>query len=753
MQSQEPSLESRYETPCGVRIEHTAELVERTPLVRHASASLAYAVDGEPAASGWGTPTFRALAEQLNRRRGLLLTSTFEYPGRYRRKAIGFVDPPLVLESRGPAFTLSALNSRGQVLLHGLLPALSDVPALTLHESSETRLHGSVESACEPSSEETRTRSPSVLSVVRALTRALAHDDEPLLGLYGTFGYDLVFQFEALRPSARRRDVGARELVLYLPDQLLVRDEASGLTTLHRYEFAVGDRTTHALPRLGADQPYTGEAQTVPSCDHEPGAFEHVVEQAKQAFSRGDLFEVTVSQTFARPYHGAPSALFSTLTETNPSPYGFLVNLGGGELLVGASPEMYVRVTGRTVETCPIAGTIARGTDALGDAQQIRTLIDSSKDEAELTMCTDVDRNDKARICEPGSVRVLGRRQIELYSRLIHTVDHVVGQLREGFSAVDALLTHMWAVTLTGAPKLDAMQFIEDRELSPRGFYGGAVGAIGLDGSLDTGLVLRAAHLRDGTAYVRAGATLLHDSDAAAERRESELKASAVLLAVERASQLPLPQRSARRRERTSQSGKPLRVLLIDHRDSFVHTLADYFRQSDCQVTTLRHGFAADQYDRLQPQLVVLSPGPMRPDDFLLRDTLTVLERRKVAVFGVCLGLQAMVEYAGGRLTQLPTPVHGKPSELHVLHQDGLFSGLPARFSAGRYHSLAADRTSLPGRLSVLAESADGCVMAIAHDELPWSAVQFHPESILSATDGVGLSLIRNVVTLARAHG
>ena len=148
---------------------------------------------------------------------------------------------------------------------------------------------------------------------------------------------------------------------------------------------------------------------------------------------------------------------------------------------------MYVRVDGDRVETCPISGTIARGRDAIGDAAQILALLTSAKDESELTMCTDVDRNDKSRICVPGSVRVIGRRQIEMYSRLIHTVDHVEGRLRPGFDALDAFLAHAWAVTVTGAPKAWAMQFIEDHERSPRAWYGGAVGLLGFDGNLNTG--------------------------------------------------------------------------------------------------------------------------------------------------------------------------------------------------------------------------------------------------------------------------
>merc|ERR1719506_1191439 len=166
-----------------------------------------------------------------------------------------------------------------------------------------------------------------------------------------------------------------------------------------------------------------------------------------------------------------------------------------GEYLVGASPEMFVRVErvdGRLrVETCPISGTVARGADALEDAKNIQAILSNEKEESELTMCTDVDRNDKSRICAPGSVQVIGRRQIEMYSRLIHTVDHVEGSLRDGLDSMDAFLAHTWAVTVTGAPKTWAMRFVEQNEKSPRCWYGGAVGMIRFDGTLNTGLTLR----------------------------------------------------------------------------------------------------------------------------------------------------------------------------------------------------------------------------------------------------------------------
>ena len=146
---------------------------------------------------------------------------------------------------------------------------------------------------------------------------------------------------------------------------------------------------------------------------HAPGEYADKVRLARQKFKAGDLFEAVLSQTFSRPCSSQPSELHRLLRDRNPAPYAFVVSLGDGEWLVGASPEMYVRVTGDRVETCPISGTIPRGADAIGDAKNILELLNSKKDESELTMCTDVDRNDKSRICVPGSVRVLARRQIE----------------------------------------------------------------------------------------------------------------------------------------------------------------------------------------------------------------------------------------------------------------------------------------------------------------------------------------------------
>jgi anthranilate synthase len=689
------------------------------------------------------------IAQRADRRRGGVMSSGMEYPGRYSRWHMAYTDPPVEITASGRLITATSLNERGRVLLPVIAeamrgagieqPAADGEVAVLIPEPEGTF------------TEEERSRRPTVFTTLRAIVAALKIDD-PHLGLYGAFGYDLAFQFEPVTLRKDRPKV-QRDLVLHLPDEIWVLDRRREEATRYRYEFTAGGTSTRGLARETPDTPQPPSSvkdEDVPA-QPVPGRFAATVAQAKEKFARGDLFEVVPGHVFYERC-ASPAAFYERLRERNPAPYEFCYNLGGGEYLVGASPEMYVRVTGDRVETCPISGTIARGADALEDAANIATLLGSAKEESELTMCTDVDRNDKARVCVPGSVKVIGRRQIEMYSRLIHTVDHIEGRLRPGMDALDAFLTHMWAVTVTGAPKAWAMQFIEDHENAPRRWYGGAVGKIGFDGSMNTGLTLRTAHITGGVAAVRAGATLLHDSDPESEERETHIKARALLETLRESSPEritpapPVPAASP------DPAPAPVKVLLVDHQDSFVHTLGDYFRQHGAQVTTLRAGFPAGMLDQLAPDLVVLSPGPGRPADFNCAELLAELDARDLPAFGVCLGLQAMVEYAGGELSLLPEPQHGKPGQVAIREGSALLAGLPGEFTAARYHSLFAYPEAVKGGFTVTAATPDGAVMAIEDAAAGRWAVQFHPESILTAAGRSGHQIIGNVLELVRAR-
>src|SRR5690606_28126242 len=323
-------------------------------------------------------------------------------------------------------------------------------PGLVATDVSSERLKYEVEPSSIRFSEEERSKQPSVFTALRAIRDAFFAEEDGHLGLYGAFGYDLTFQFDPIRLRHSRPDT-QRVVVLYMPDELLVVDRQKESAFRYVSDFAIEGRTTEGLPHRHATSRYVPRPGVASACDHAPGEYAASVTKAREAFKKGDLFELVLSQTFVEPCTAQPSTIFRTLRRTNPAPYALFINFVQDEFLVGASPEMYVRVDGQRVETCPISGTIARGNNAVEDAAQIRELLLSAKEESEHTMCTDVDRNDKSRICEPGSVRVIGRRQIELYSRLIHTVDHVEGTLRADFDALDAFLTHTWAVTVTGA--------------------------------------------------------------------------------------------------------------------------------------------------------------------------------------------------------------------------------------------------------------------------------------------------------------
>jgi anthranilate synthase len=305
----------------------------------------------------------------------------------------------------------------------------------------------------------------------------------------------------------------------------------------------------------------------------------------------------------------------------------------------------------------------------------------------------------------------------------------------------------MWAVTVIGAPKKAAAQTIEALEKNARGWYGGAVGMILLSGDINTGILIRTTYLRDGVASYPVGATLLYDSVPAMEERETRLKATGFFRILGAPDPVPpsvVVEHSA--------AGHGVKLLLVDNDDCFIQTIANYVRQTGAEVVTYRAGFSPDLIAQVAPNLILISPGPGRPADFGVPDLVKTAVRLGLPVFGVCLGLQGIVEAFGGDLDVLDYPMHGKRSM--VRHRGvGIFEGLPEEFQVGRYHSLYARRETLPACLEVTAESTDGgIIMGIRHKELPIEAVQFHPESILTLTPGAnyGLKLIENAVRLGK---
>src|SRR5690606_19629122 len=233
------------------------------------------------------------------------------------------------------------------------------------------------------------------------------------------------------------------------------------------------------------------------------------------------------------------------------------------------------------------------------------------------------------------------------------------------------------------------------------------------------------------------------DSAGEEEEAETELKASAMLAAIREAGQTNM----ANQAREAAKVGEGVKILLVDHEDSFVHTLANYFRQTGADVTTVRTPVADHVFDRLDPDLVVLSPGPGTPEDFDCTATIRKARSRDLPIFGGCLGLQALAVAYGGELRHLREPVHGKPSRIRTSHNSLIFSGLPHEVTVGRYHSIFADAATLPKPFVVTAETEDGVVMAIEQESEPVAAVQFHPESIMTLGQNAGMRMIENVVT------
>jgi len=708
--------EVQYQTPHGIRVTRTASTL--------------------PYRKGFGH-----FLRELDEYRGIYLSSGYEYPGRYSRWDIVSVRPPLELVSFQRDVRFHPLNERGAAINRMLAGVLRDHPHWDDFREENGTLYGRLKPMPKIFPEEERSKQPSVFSILRALTREFHSGLDDKLALAGAFGYDLIFQFEPI-PLRLPRDT-RKDLQLFLCDDIVYMDRKRERIERYSYEFDRDTLSTRGLERTGERIAPAPRRESGPiTSDHTKEEYMANVEVVREGMRRGDYYEVVLAQTFKTPYAGKASDLFRLMQDANPSPYEFLIQFAD-EQLVGASPEMFVRVEGERVETCPIAGTARRTGDPIQDEKNIRELLSSTKEESELTMCTDVDRNDKSRVCKPGSVKVIGRRLIEKYAGLFHTVDHVEGYLQDGFDSIDAFLTHMWAVTLIGAPKKAASVAIESLEKNERGWYGGAVGMLSLSGDINTGILIRTTYLRDGYATYPAGATLLYDSEPAAEEAETRIKATGFFHL--------LGPRAASVESAPSKELLNMKLLLVDNDDCFIHTLANYARQAGAEVVTYRAGVPFEVLDAVKPDMILISPGPGRPADFGVPQLVLRAAKAGIPVFGVCLGLQGIVEAFGGELAVLPYPMHGKPSTVKSCGK-GVFEGLPAEIEVGRYHSLYAIPGRLPACLEVTAESTDGIIMGIRHRDLPIEAVQFHPESILTAAGETGMKLMRNALRLGLAQ-
>ena len=399
---------------------------------------------------------------------------------------------------------------------------------------------------------------PRDMDPLQALKQSVAHLKTPVIdglppltgGLVGYMGYDAVRRLETL-PNLATDDLNLPEIAFMLTSDLAVMDHSNGTVTLianainwdgtdNRIDEAYAE-SVERLDRMYQDlqSALPGDVSKIPDFskpDFESNIshdeFRAKVEIAKEEIRAGEAFQIVISQRFKTPVSADALDVYRALRLSNPSPYMYLFRFESGFDVVGSSPEALVKVTGREVMVHPIAGTRKRSASLEEDVRLGEELLADPKERAEHLMLVDLGRNDVGRICTPGSVEVIDFMHIERYSHVMHIVSTVVGELAEKAAPIDALFSVFPAGTLSGAPKPRAMEIIERLEPTRRGLYGGAIGYFDFTGNIDTCIAIRTALIKDGFAYVQAGAGVVADSDPESEYQETLNKAAAVLTAV-----------------------------------------------------------------------------------------------------------------------------------------------------------------------------------------------------------------------------
>jgi anthranilate synthase component 1 len=368
-------------------------------------------------------------------------------------------------------------------------------------------------------------------------------------GLAGYFGYEAVRHVEAKALGKEKRDpLGTPDMLLLVSDELAVVDNVLGKLYLVVYADPrqpdalrvarerlerLRARLAQPLPQETVLERFVDAKIPEPERSVTEAQFLQAVQRCKEYILAGDVMQVQISQRSSRAFSASPLSLYRSLRGVNPSPYMYYFDFGDHHV-VGASPEILVRLSGGTITLRPIAGTRPRGADPKEDAARAEELLADPKERAEHVMLIDLGRNDVGRVAKPGSVRVTDRMVIERYSHVMHIVSNVEGRVGDKLDAVDVLKAAFPAGTVTGAPKVRAMQIIDELEPVKRGIYSGAVGYLGFNGDMDVAIGIRTAVVKDGKLHVQAAAGIVADSDPRSEWEETKHKTRAILKAAVR---------------------------------------------------------------------------------------------------------------------------------------------------------------------------------------------------------------------------
>ena len=465
--------------------------------------------------------------------------------------SFGTARPGLYLTGTGAEFTIKALSNTGRRIVEYLSTEKQRFGFCESVEFGPETITGRIKQAERVVDERARLQSTNQMDVLRAVAFAFRLASKPFrvtCGLLGAISYDFIDQFEKLPPS-KNDLLGNPDYELYFADNIFLVDHQAGKGyVIVNCVITDGDRdgaiaetqecfdyyfNIAGIDEAPGGQKYTGPLPA-PSADTSQAEYEKMVARAKRHILDGDILQVVLSRTRIEPCPDEPLDVYKRLRALNPSPYMFYLNTPN-TILMGSSPELNLRVSGaekRNVEIRPIAGTKPRGADTDTDFRYEAELKLDHKELAEHIMLVDLARNDIARVAEPGSRVVTELLTVEKYASVQHLVSNVKGTLASGLDALSAYLATMNMGTLTGAPKIEAMKLIRLFEKTKRGYYGGAVCYLTVDGQFDSCITIRSLQVRDHTAYIRVGAGIVHDSVPKTEFEETEHKARSCLRAI-----------------------------------------------------------------------------------------------------------------------------------------------------------------------------------------------------------------------------
>lgn len=489
----------------------------------------------EVAAQGVLVPVFRELPADLETPVSVYL--------KLRSLGAGFLLESVERAEQVGRYSFLGFNPRRHIVARG--------PKITLRDGDTTQTHTLKPGEDPLTAVRAELQRHQPIAPVHTLAQSLPHF---FGGAVGYLSYDLVRFFERL-PGSHEDVLGLPDMHLMITDTLIVFDHVRhrlllfanapvppGCDLNAAYDEAIArldalqTQVDRPLPALGVVPRSTGHVlnSTMSQSDYEAA-----VRKAQDYIAAGDIFQVVLSQRLSRRTGADPFTIYRALRRINPSPYMFFLDLGGSPptWLIGSSPEVLVRLQERTAAVRPIAGTRPRGKNASEDRDLAADLLADPKERAEHVMLVDLGRNDLGRVCKFNTIHVPELLTTETYSHVIHLVSHVEGQLREGLDAFDLLRATLPAGTVSGAPKVRAMEIIDELETERRGPYAGAVGYFGFSGNMDTCITIRTIVMQGNTAYLQAGAGIVADSDPTREYHETLHKAEALSAAIAMAEQ------------------------------------------------------------------------------------------------------------------------------------------------------------------------------------------------------------------------